>query len=931
VPIGGRAFEIVEVLVGSLGELVTKDDLMSRVWPGAIVEESTLHVHMSAIRKALGADRVMLKTVQGRGYRLLGSWTIRQASTVVQRDGPEPPHAAARPFVTNVPVAATALIGREAAVQELRDLLSAYRVVTLSGPGGIGKTVLAAEIARRLFPTLESDVFFVELVSLSEPSLVPSAVASLLGLQMGGAAISAEAVARALGPRKLLLVLDNCEHVVEETAKLAAAILRLCPNTSILTTSREVLHIDGEYVYHVPPLDVPSRDREDLGGALEHSAVQLFVARTRSLGADFSAQRENLPLVTAICRRLDGIPLAIEFAAARAATLGIQEVAGRLSDRFALLAGGWRTALPRHQTLRATLDWSYELLPEPERRLLRHLAIFPAGFTLDAAAAVMSDRSEVATGISNLVSKSLATMDVSASSRWRLLETIRAYALEKLAASGELEQAARRHAEFFRDLISTSTRGSQSQPNAEEMSRHLGEIDNVRAALDWSFSTLGDTAVGIELTAAYAPVWLHLSLVAECRERSEHALLNFRSDSSLNSPLQMKNSPLQMQLHIALGLALMATMGPVEQTKTVLTKAFEIAQSLDDVGAQVRALWALETVHYYCGDNRKARSAVDQLSQIAHRTHNTAIALVADRLMGDRLHSAGSHREARQYFERVLQSQVAPKHQRPVFWHDSDDRAMARAMLARVLWLQGFPEKAHNEANASLEELQATDHQLSHCRVFYYGMFPMSLMTDDLTAADRAISHLIDIATTLNAPFWRIVGRCLEGKLLIERREFGRGAVVLREALDTFNRTGWIVSYPEFKGALAVASAELGQLSEALDAVNEALAFANLGGELWYVPELLRLKGEFLIQSAQDQPELTAEGCFREAIAVARQQGALFWELRATLGLARLKMKQHQTQEARQALAPVYSRFTEGFGTPDLRSARAVLDSLAPS
>ncbi|HYB09072.1 MAG TPA: winged helix-turn-helix domain-containing protein, partial [Alphaproteobacteria bacterium] len=244
VPIGRRAFEIVVVLVQSAGELVTKDDIMVRIWPGAIVEDNTVQVHISAIRKALGADRGMLKTVSGRGYRLLGNWAIRQESAPTTPDVLERARPAARPFETNVPVAASALVGREAAVQHLRDLLSAYRVVTLTGPGGIGKTVLASEIARRLFPTIESDVLFVELVSLSDPSLVPSTVAGVLGLRLGGDEISPESVARAVGDKKLLLVLDNCEHVIDAGARMAETVVRLCPHTTVLATSREVLRIE---------------------------------------------------------------------------------------------------------------------------------------------------------------------------------------------------------------------------------------------------------------------------------------------------------------------------------------------------------------------------------------------------------------------------------------------------------------------------------------------------------------------------------------------------------------------------------------------------------------------------------------------------------------------------------------------------------------
>src|SRR5712671_4514195 len=281
VPIGGRAFEIIEVLVQSAGELVTKNDLSARVWPGAIVEDNTLQFHISAIRKALGPDRGILKTASGRGYRLLGAWTFRQESTSsVDSIDLEPVRAPAEPFQTNLPAAASDLVGRTIAVQHLRGLLSAYRVVTLTGPGGIGKTRLAFEVARGLFPSFQGDVRLVELVSLSDPGLVPSAVTAALGLQLGGDEISAERVARAIGAQKLLLVIDNCEHVIDAAAKLTETVVRMCSRTTILATSREILNIEGEHVYRVPPLDVPPQDEEP-GNILAHSAVQLFVATTR--------------------------------------------------------------------------------------------------------------------------------------------------------------------------------------------------------------------------------------------------------------------------------------------------------------------------------------------------------------------------------------------------------------------------------------------------------------------------------------------------------------------------------------------------------------------------------------------------------------------------------------------------------------------------
>ena len=261
VPIGGRAFEFLEVLVRSAGKLVTKDELMNRVWPGAIVTENTLHVHATAIRKALGPSRNLLKTEPGRGYRLLGDWTVRRQDAETLPVGRRPVLRVGASAVTNFPETVTRLIGRTAAVARLRDLLSAYRVVTLTGPGGIGKTSLALKAARGVVGDFAGGAWLIELASLSDPTLVPSTIVGVLGLKLGAGVTSDETVARAIGDSNLLLLLDNCEHVIDAAASLIETVIYRCPSVTVLATSREVLRVSGEYVYRVAPLDVPDAQR----------------------------------------------------------------------------------------------------------------------------------------------------------------------------------------------------------------------------------------------------------------------------------------------------------------------------------------------------------------------------------------------------------------------------------------------------------------------------------------------------------------------------------------------------------------------------------------------------------------------------------------------------------------------------------------------
>ena len=327
---------------------------------------------------------------------------------------------------------------------------------------------------------------------------MPSALAGVLELKLGAGQNSAEALARAIGDNNLLLLLDNCEHVIDAVANLTETLVRLCPRVTILATSREILRVDGEHVYRVAPLEVPAVDEDAPELLLSRGAVELFVTRANAIGSDLSSAPEELAAIAAICRHLDGIPLAIEFAAARAAVLGVRQVTDGLRDRFALLRAGRRTALPRHRTLRAALDWSYALLPEPEKRLLRRLAIFSGGFTLAAAAAVMHDfagdtsantSGAITDGIANLVAKSLLALDrAETETRWYLLETTRAYGFGKLAESGEAEELARRHAEYCVALFAPFASEGQLRTALNDLGLYRREIDNLRTALNWAFT-----------------------------------------------------------------------------------------------------------------------------------------------------------------------------------------------------------------------------------------------------------------------------------------------------------------------------------------------------------------------------------------------------------------------------------------------------------
>ena len=354
--LGGRAFDVLVVLIEAQGAVVSKAELISRVWPGRIVEDNNLHAQVKALRKAF-SDRDLIRTIVGRGYQFMGEIRARPAKPGERAERGAGSDISGSPRAsTNLPAPTSGLIGRDGEIREVISLMADHRLVTLTGTGGIGKTRLALEVARHLLPQFADGVWIAELASLSDPQLVPITVAAALGLELISGVASPERIAATLASKHIMLVLDNCEHVIVAAAGMVEALLRANPAVRVITTSREPLRAESECLYRVPPLAVPAEDTRMLEEVLRHGAVALFVARARASDPHFALDWQAAAAIATICRRLDGIPLALELAAARASTLGVNRLASRLDDRFSLLTEGRRTALRRHQTLRAALD-----------------------------------------------------------------------------------------------------------------------------------------------------------------------------------------------------------------------------------------------------------------------------------------------------------------------------------------------------------------------------------------------------------------------------------------------------------------------------------------------------------------------------------------------------------------------------------------------
>ncbi|MBR0859940.1 ATP-binding protein [Bradyrhizobium liaoningense] len=921
VPLGGRAFEILAELAQAEGDLVTKNDLTERVWRGVFVEESALRVHIAAIRKAFGPDRDMLATEVGRGYRLLGGWQIRQTDAQLQSFASE-----LRPS-TNIPNASFDLIGRAAAIAHVWELISAYRVVSLVGPGGIGKTSLALQAARTPPAGFAADRLLVELASLPDPKLVCSAVASMLGIKLEGEEISPGSIARAIGARPLLLILDNCEHVVDTVAQMVDTIVSRCPATSIVVTSREALRIDGEQVYRVPPLGVPPEPRLRPDGVSAYSAVELFMTRAKALGSSFSPDEENLGAVAAICRRLDGIPLAIEFAAARAVMLSPAKIAALLDDRFRFLTTGRRTALPRQQTLRATLDWSYDLLPEAEARIVRQLGIFAGDFFLDGVIAVAGDgMGDVTDQLVNLVAKSLVLADIRGDNpSYRLLDTTRAYALEKLRARGEFPDAARRQARYYCGLFANAEADSEVKSQSEWLALYGRHIDNVRSSLDWAFAPGGDAQIGVALTAAAVPLWVQLSLLAECRERTELALSNL-DDSAADAPR------LRMQLSAARGWSLMYGVGRAREAGPAWAVTLQLAEQLGDRDYLLRSLWGLCIDQFNNGELRKALELAHRFGDVVAGSSNSVVdRMMADRLLATTLHYLGDQRLAHHHIDRTLSllSDLTAKPQVILFRFDL--RTSARYFQARILWLLGFADQALSVVERNVEEGRVSGHALTFCSVLGQGACHVAFLAGDLAAAERYCMMLIEHTERHPIRLWNVWARAFRGVVVARSGDLATGLSLLRKALALAGEAQFLPRFLLPLGELAGCLGEAGEVSQGLAIVDEALARCEARNELWYVAELWRIKGELLLHPGEYHSVAGAEQAFEKAFEVARGQGALFWELRTAISLARLWTSQSRPADARQVLDSVYGKFTEGFEIADLKRARAMMAQLSIS
>ena len=550
----------------------------------------------------------------------------------------------------NLPIQLTSFIGRGREIAEVKRLLGAARLVTLTGSGGAGKTRLALQVAADVVEGNSDGVWLAEFAPIADPVLVPKTVASAMNVPEQPGRDMTETLVDALRPKALLLVLDNCEHLLAACRDLAAALLRTCPQVRILATSRQGLGVPGETLWRVPSLSVPE-DTTRLpppDKLLLFEAVRLFVDRAVMIDSGFMITSENAPALARVSQRLDGIPLAIELAAARVKVLAVEQIAARLDDRFRLLTGGSRMLLPRQQTLRAAIDWSYDLLSQKERAVLRRLSVFAGGCTLEAVEVVCIGNSVEASDIldllTQLVDKSLVLVETRHDeARYRLLETIGEYGRDRLAETGEAMEVQRRHRDWYLALAEQAELKLQGSEQVVWLRRLEMEHDNLRAALEWSLTDARDAEAGMRLSAALAYFWRARDYVAEGSRWLERALSH---DGDV---------PASARAKAVRTLAYMLVFqGQFERAGAWAEKGLDLSRQLDDKEGIGQSLWTLGMVALSQRDFDRAKALYSESLAYCREAGDSAGAGNALNQLGEQARSRGDYEAARSFYEESL-------------------------------------------------------------------------------------------------------------------------------------------------------------------------------------------------------------------------------------------------------------------------------------
>jgi predicted ATPase/DNA-binding winged helix-turn-helix (wHTH) protein len=899
IKLGARALDLLLCLARSRGEVVSQDDLMKAAWPNATVGDNTLRVQIKNLRAALvpfGAEHSIVNR-SGRGYEFTG-FTEAVA---------HPEHGGTKTGGTS-----SQLIGRASLVETLIGRLAKERCITLVGPGGIGKTAIAREVRDKVAPLYEYGTHFVDLSNLEDERLVASSLARSLGLSIAQEDSTAS-ILHFLKGKETLIVFDTCERLVSAVAALTDAIVATTTRVDILATSREALRIRNERIVEVPPLNFPAQSltvsNENL---FTYSATHLFLERAAATGFVLRDVNEA-SAICQLCAKLDGLPLAIELAAGRAREFGVVKLLHQLDDRFTILAEGFRTAVPRQRALRATLDWSYDLLSLLERRLLDRISVLRGEFSLEAAIDVAQSTDlpggAIAHTLGLLVQKSLVMTCGPAGGWFCLLDTTRAYARENLKRAKEEDTVSRRHAEYcLRELVK-----SQRQPDNTAAPI---DFDDLRAAFEWAFTEPDGGKSYLELVVAAVPSMVEHSLIDECRRHAVTAISLLSADD--------RTSLSAMQLHAALGGAYMNSEGAGDRTFHAWREVYRISGKLNNIQYRLQSLWGLWVDRRNRGHYCAAFVLAKRYARLARKLHDPVVERNVHRMLGISYFFAGDFDQARKSLDRVLLLSEA-RRQDSIRTFQFDPVMTARCFIAQILWFQGYPDQAYSLASRNVKDAL----ELNHAGTLSYALIeaacPISLNIGDLESAERFGNLVVSRTAGRGLEIWRTLGECFLGVVALRRGD-PKGVGLTEEALKALRRQRLGPFFTRALGEYALFLARNGQTEEAWAAISEATERAVRNGEGWCLPELLRIRGEVTWARSGDLQAVETD--LVESLALATSQNALGWKLRTATSLARLYQARMELHKARRTLVPVLDFFREGFVTTDVQTAVGLVDQI---
>jgi predicted ATPase/DNA-binding winged helix-turn-helix (wHTH) protein len=906
VPIGGRALDILTLLARRPGEVVTKADILKFCWPDVFVHESNIKVNVAALRRALSErpGKPYIATVTGRGYRFVAQVDVERTETpAAGRPAAMPSRALKQPLI----------IGRSQELESIAQKLASARCITIVGPGGVGKTTIALAVAHHVQRNYPDGVSFVDLSSVGDAQYAAAAIAAGVGVRQRSEDALSEIIAL-IQDRQMLLILDNCEHLNATMTRIVNRLLEAVPTLALLATSREPLWSKAEEIYRLSSLDVPTTEAAAAAKtAMEFSAVRLFIKRAQERGR-YVLSDADAPDVSAICRHLDGLPLAIELVASKVFAYGISTLLTMLEQKFLLLGNRERTAPLRQQTFLATLDWSYRLLSEDEAALLRLLSVFAGGFRRQDAIAMSQtaglDAAQTIDALERLTSKSLVYAERQGGVRtYRLLNSTRAYAVERLEGTGEREAALQRHATYVLSLFETAADELDSRDSREWMADYAERVDDLRNAMIWAFDVPGDRMLGIRLTVAAIPLWYELSSLGEMQSRVERALLASRDIGDCPTDLILKlmaakASGMSFSQHLA-------------ATEAAWQECYELGVKTGSVKYELFGLWGIASHHVYVGRIMEGIECFHKFIALAESQNDASAVDEGLRSLAQSEIYVGKIRSARQRLEVLAARYQQPSEPVQLARFQAEKGVAIRCSLAHALWAAGEPVRALQVMREAIERTDVSGHIVSQSNALARFAIPIAFWTGDFVTCGDFLTLLEENGRSEDIGMWREV--CLFFRSALDaKRKVPGAAVAVRRHVDVLTSVGHSVRAPMHYSMAAEAFLDAGALEDARATIAVAHDFAHKQSAKWCLPEILRVEALIELQLGNAGE---AEQLLRRAIAEASAIDALTLELRAALSLSAKLEGDGLIDEAFEVLRTVSARFGNSDVFADLEEA----------